>query len=150
MSESEVQIRKAQKTDFDSWAQMRFALWPVSPAGEHRQELDEFFGAQYFQAWMALKDDQYIGFAEASIRPYANGCDSRPVVFLEGIWIDPKFRRHGVGQMLVSQVENWARSLNIFEVGSDTELENLISQKSHAHWGFEETARVVYFRKKLK
>lgn len=46
--------------------------------------------------------------------------------------------------------EAWAKSLGIFELGSDTWLHDLPSQQAHGAWGFEETERVVYFRKKLK
>jgi aminoglycoside 6'-N-acetyltransferase I len=47
-------------------------------------------------------------------------------------------------------VENWAREGGFTELGSDCGLENLPSQDFHRALGFEETERVVYFRKELK
>lgn len=129
---------------------MRAELWPCSSRQEHLAELEEGSKSTSFRGWVALSDDRCIGFAEAYIRPFANGCDSRPVVFLEGIWVCPDFRRVGVGRALVESVAEWARAQGIYELGSDAELTNTLSQTCHLKWGFEETERVVYYRMKLR
>lgn len=128
---------------------MRTQLWPTSTLQEHSLELDNLLKSSSFLGIVALNEDKYVGFAEASIRPFANGCDSRPVIFLEGIWVDSEYRNTGVGKGLLEQVEHWARSQNINEIGSDTEIQNQVSYACHLKWGFEETERVIYFRKKL-
>lgn len=129
---------------------MRAELWPCSSRQEHLAELEEGSKSTSFRGWVALSDDRCIGFAEAYIRPFANGCDSRPVVFLEGIRVGPDFRRFGVGRALVESVAEWARAQGIYELGSDAELTNTLSQTCHLKWGFEETERVVYYRMKLR
>jgi aminoglycoside 6'-N-acetyltransferase I len=143
-------VRPAERRDLANWAQMRAELWPCSSRQEHLAELEEGFKSTSFRGWVALSDDRCIGFAEAYIRPFANGCDSRPVVFLEGIWVCPDFRRVGVGRALVESVAEWARAQGIYELGSDAELTNTLSQTCHLKWGFEETERVVYYRMKLR
>lgn len=143
-------VRPAERRDLANWAQMRAELWPCSSRQEHLAELEEGFKSTSFRGWVALSDDRCIGFAEAYIRPFANGCDSRPVVFLEGIWVGPDFRRFGVGRALVESVAEWARAQGIYELGSDAELTNTLSQTCHLKWGFEETERVVYYRMKLR
>lgn len=143
-------VRPAERRDLANWAQMRAELWPCSSRQEHLAELEEGFKSTSFRGWVALSDDRCIGFAEAYIRPFANGCDSRPVVFLEGIWVCPDFRRFGVGRALVESVAEWARAQGIYELGSDAELTNTLSQTCHLKWGFEETERVVYYRMKLR
>lgn len=144
-------LKEATSEHFKDWSLMRHRLWPQSSIEEHRRELEAEAEVENprFKAWIAQDWDKAIGFAEASLRPYANGCDSRPVVFLEGIWIDPDYRKQGFGRAFVDAVESWARSQEIFEIGSDAALDNLDSQRTHGRWGFEETERVVYFRKKL-
>lgn len=143
-------VRPAERRDLANWAEMRAELWPISSKLEHLAELEEWFGTPPFRGWIALSGDRYIGFAEAYLRPFANGCDSRPVVFLEGIWVRPDYRRAGVGRALVASVADWARAQGIYELGSDAELTNTFSQTCHLKWGFEETERVVYYRMKLR
>ncbi len=143
-------IRQATQHDLPTWSRMRAQLWPTESAKQHAHDLGSFFkNSKTTRAWIALSKNKPIGFAESSVRPFANGCDSFPVVFLEGIWVDPALRKHGVARSLVQAVENWAKSKGILEIGSDTQLTNKLSQKCHKKWGFEETERVVYFRKIL-
>jgi len=57
-------------------------------------------------------------------------------------------RRKGVGAMLVRAAEDWARHQGCSEFGSDTEIDNAASI-AHKALGFEETERLVCFRKTL-
>jgi aminoglycoside 6'-N-acetyltransferase I len=47
--------------------------------------------------------------AKLSFRRYANGCDSEPVPFLEGIFVRPEFRRQGAGVSLIAHIEVLSR-----------------------------------------
>ena len=56
--------------------------------------------------WSALLPNQSpVGFAEISIRDYANGCRAQPVPFLEGIWVIKPYRRQGVVFALVKTIK---------------------------------------------
>lgn len=142
-----LQIRPASSADKPAWLAMREALWPDE--GDLSAGMDELLTREGYKIWMAFDGGQAIGFAEAGLRAYANGCDSQPVPFLEGIWVAEARRQTGVGKALVGTVEAWAKSLGIYELGSDTWLNDRRSQRAHEKWGFEETERIVYFRKKL-
>ncbi len=90
------------------------------------------------------------GFAEASVRhDYVNGTSSCPVAFLEGIYVAPEFRRAGVARQLVSAVIGWAESCGFTELASDADISNEESHAMHRALGFEETERVVFFRRNL-
>ena len=41
-------------------------------------------------------EGELVGFAEVSIRAYANGCTSTPVPVLEGIFVEERSRRMGI------------------------------------------------------
>ncbi|WP_410001236.1 GNAT family N-acetyltransferase [Rhizobium leguminosarum] len=100
--------------------------------------------------YLALRPDHApLGFAEICIREYANGCTAQPVPFLEGIWIDPKHRRHGVGRALVESITGDLIEQGFHELCSDADIRNRRSHQVHQNWGFAETERVVYFRKVL-
>ena len=124
--------------DRETWARMRAALRPQEPAG------NAIWG------FIAETDDGApVGFAEITIRPFANGCDSRPVPFLEGIWVEAALRRRGIGARLVRHVEEFIVARGFCEIGSDALMENHVSHAAHRRWGFCETERVVHFRKLL-
>ena len=142
-----LEIRLATHADKPAWLSMRQALWPDEPGVA--DELDTLLQRDNFQIWLAFDGATAVGFAEASIRPFANGCESQPVPFLEGIWVAEGHRQRGIGRALVATVEAWAKGQGFHELGSDTWLDDRRSQQVHGRWGFEETERVVYFRKKL-
>jgi aminoglycoside 6'-N-acetyltransferase I len=142
-------IRKARAADRAAWAVMRAALWPEEDAEAHTRGIDALLARGDVWGFIAEADGAAIGFAEVAIRPYANGCDSQPVAFLEGIWVAEWTRRHGVGAQLIAYVEAFLLARGFRELGSDTPLANLASHDAHRRWGFAETERVVYFRKPL-
>jgi aminoglycoside 6'-N-acetyltransferase I len=82
-------------------------------------------------------------------RDYVNGCETSPVAFLEGIYVPPDRRRGGAGRALIARAEQWARDRGCQEFASDALLANEASHRFHSGAGFEETERVVYFRKPL-
>ena len=93
---------------------------------------------------------QAIGFAEATIRSdYVNGTETSPVGFVEGVYVVPAMRRHGVARRLYAAIGDWAKARGCRELASDALLDNESSQRAHRALGFEETERVVYFTKKL-
>ena len=79
-----------------------------------------------------------------------NGCETSPVGFLEGIYVDPAQRRQGMARALNAAAEQWARACGCSEFASDALLDNIDSHRMHAALGFAETERVVMFRKVLR
>ena len=145
-----VRVRPAQVADRAEHARMRAALWPDEDADELGSDLEAFLEDPTQAAFVAEREDgRLCGFAEASVRRYANSNDESPCAFLEGWWVDEDVRRSGVGRALVAAVEDWARAHGFTELGSDALLDNTLSHTAHRALGFEERERVVYFRKWL-
>jgi aminoglycoside 6'-N-acetyltransferase I len=93
---------------------------------------------------------QAAGFAEGSIRSdFVNGTETSPVVFLEGLYVAPALRRRGIARKLVTAVAGWGTERGCREFASDAALGNRPSRRVHRALGFQETERVVYFRKWL-
>jgi aminoglycoside 6'-N-acetyltransferase I len=145
----DIRVRLMGIGDRSAWAEMRAALWPEETAEEHARGIDELLRGERAWGFIAEVDGAPAGFAELAIRDYANGCASRPVPFLEGIFVGREFRRRGIGARLVAHVERFAAAHGFTEIGSDTEIANSASHASHRSWGFVETERVVYYRKAL-
>jgi aminoglycoside 6'-N-acetyltransferase I len=89
------------------------------------------------------------GFIEAAIRPFAEGCRTQPVGYIEGWYVDPDSRWRGIGRSLVTAAENWARSKGCKEIASDAEVSNLDSEEAHRRLGYVEVSRLVHFKKDL-
>jgi aminoglycoside 6'-N-acetyltransferase I len=147
---------RAERCTFDhldAWARLRACLWPSRSAEDHRRGLAEALcsGGGDDVAFVARSDTgEVIGFAEAALRhDYVNGCDTSPVLFLEGLYVVPAHRRQGVGRSLCAAVEGWGRSRGVREFASDALADNPAAHHFHAAAGFEETERVVFFRKPL-
>jgi aminoglycoside 6'-N-acetyltransferase I len=89
------------------------------------------------------------GFVEVGERPYADGCDSSPVGYIEAWFVDDDLRRSGVGRALIAAAESWARDRGRSEVASDSEISNHGSIAAHQALGYEIAERHVCFVKKL-
>jgi putative acetyltransferase len=153
-----VQVRPAYRPDRNEWVRMRTALWPDDGA-EHGGDVAAFFATGTFRwsesslPWKVLVAERpaggLCGFVEASIRPFAEGCTTRPVGCVEGWFVDPDMRGQGVGGRLVKAAEEWAAVHGSQEMASDALLENVVSHEAHKALGFEEAERLVHFRKRL-
>jgi aminoglycoside 6'-N-acetyltransferase I len=131
---------------------LRYDLWPDATTQELQLEAEALIRrpaqAVTFLGWI---EQAAVGFAEARLRTdYVNGCDTSPVAFLEGIYVHPAWRRRGIARRLCQRVEEWATGLGCTELASDALLENTPSHRMHTALKFEETERVVYYRKRLQ
>lgn len=143
-------IVMAGASHVERWAYMRAELWPEASLSEHRDDiLAQLKSGGEEVTFLAFDDEgEAVGFAEAAIRhDYVNGCDTSPVVFLEGIFIEPDARRSGVARGLADAVKAWGQERGCAEMASDADIANEASHAFHAALGFTETERVVYFRK---
>ena len=95
-------------------------------------------------------DGLLAGFVEIGSRNYAEGCETTPVAYLEGWYVDPDVRRTGLGANLVEAAETWALQHGFSEIASDTELDNSISLQAHVSLGYTEVERQICFRKQLR
>jgi aminoglycoside 6'-N-acetyltransferase I len=131
---------------------LRQALWPAGAAGQ-AEEIRQFFAREIqmpLEVLLAVDPaDDVLGFAELSIRNYAEDCVTDRVAYLEGWYVVPEARRGGVGRALIAAAETWARGAGCCEFGSDALLDNAAAAAAHSAVGFTETAQIRCFRKVL-
>jgi aminoglycoside 6'-N-acetyltransferase I len=129
---------------------MRLCLWPDESSRGHDTAIDEILDSQDAWGFVAVTaGGAPARFAGISIRKTANSCESRPVPFLEGIWVEPRCRRRGVAMRLIKYIEGFLRVRGFGEIGSGSLIDNQGAHRAHKAWEFSETERVVYFRKTL-
>ncbi len=133
-------VRLMRPAEVPDVVEMMRALWPTT--GDY-----DFTGETVF-VWERPAGG-LGGFVSFSVRPWAEGCDSVPVPYIEGWWVAPDLRRAGAGRALIEAVERWCRDHGYVELGSDVDLENAASLQAHLALGFELTLRLQFFRKRL-
>jgi len=145
-----VQIVPPTGTADSAWLVLRLALWPDTAQAGHLSEMADAIARGLYVRLALATDGSAVGFVEASKRvDYVNGTSSSPVAFLEGLYVVPSARRRGVARTLVESVVQWALQEGCAELASDALLDNCTAHTVHRSLGFEETERVVYFRRAL-
>jgi aminoglycoside 6'-N-acetyltransferase I len=147
-----VTIKEVPLKDKAEYLRMRQALFGD---GDHEGELEHFFQQPTWTTFVAEHDSykntgQLCGFIEVGQRPYAEGCETSPVAYFEGWYVDPDMQQQGVGRRLVQTAEAWAKNNGFAEIASDALLENQRSIEAHKALGYNEIERIVCFAKKLK
>lgn len=150
MTEYDVIVRPIRESDLQEWYRLRQMLWDELTEEEHQDEMLDIFEHTDSQlVLVAEKNGRLVGFLEASIRPFVEDCHTDHVGYLEGWFVQPGFRRYGIGRDLVRAAERWARKKGCTEMASDAEIGNDLSLEAHRKLGYEETSRLVHLRKDL-
>lgn len=153
MSPVNVMVWPAREADALPWLEMRRALWPEEDQELLALDVRKYFAGQEPMLHMVLlafdPRGRAVGFAELNIRPYAEGCETDRVAYLEGWYVAPDTRRQGVGSALIRAAEDWGRVQGCTEFASDALLENEVSAAAHEALGFAEVERIRCFRKAL-
>ena len=144
-------VRPIQPADFDCWLSLRSALWPHCSIERHTSEMREYCSTGgHFATFVAINSNgELCGFVEASLHLSAEGCTSQRIGYIEGVFVQPAFRRHGIGSLLIAAVERWAVSLGCLEMASDCDAHNNASICFHQWLGFETAKQLVHFRRVL-
>jgi len=137
--------------DDPAWLALRIALWPEGAEADHLSGMADMLARGHYVRLAVTAAGAAIGLVEAAKRvDYVNGTTSSPVAFLEGLYVVPDWRRRGVARTLVESVVAWALQQGLSELASDSLIDNLAAHAAHRALGFEETERVVYFRRPLR
>jgi aminoglycoside 6'-N-acetyltransferase I len=132
----------------NEWAELCVALWSDNTSDAM---LEERKNGELPNEYLYVTDGEAVAFISLSLRhDYVEGTDSSPVGYLEGIYVKPDFRGHGIAAELVKFAKEWAISHGCSELASDCELDNEDSRLFHGKVGFEEANRIICFTMNLK
>ena len=143
-------ISPVRREQFDQWLRLREAVYTGLNREYHRQEMEIYHRDSTKECLLAVGESgKVIGMIELSLRNVVDGCLTSPVGYIEGIYIEPAFRGSGVARRLHQLAEDWCRDQGCQELATDAELDNRDAQQFHERMGFEESYRIVEYRKSL-
>jgi len=151
-----VVIAPIRRDQADAWVTMRSRLGPEWFVTRIEGFLREYFeagridGLRHVVLLAARRDGTPVGFAEVSLRDFAEGCAAGPVGYLEGWFVEDYARGFGVGRALVAAAEHWAAEQGCTEFASDAELSNPSGLGAHLALGFEPVCDIRCFRKTIR
>ena len=143
-------IKRADIEDASVLASLAIRMWPDNDPDDLAEEFRELIGNEDAVCFLKYSGGRPVAFAQCQLRhDYVEGTDSSPVGYLEGIYVAEGYRNCGFAAELLAECEQWAKRKGCCEFASDCELDNAVSQKFHLAMGFEETNRIVCFKKGL-
>lgn len=144
-------IRKAEIKDIATVTALALKLWNNHSYNDLKREMSEIILNKNSIIVLNLENDIAVGFAQCSLRhDYVEGTKSCPVGYLEGIYIEPPYRKQGNAKKMLAFCESWAKDNHCTEFASDCEINNIESYKFHLAVGFFETNRVICFKKEIE
>ena len=145
-----MRVRSLKPTDVSEWHALRSTLWPDCLDEDNAADTQTYLNDPARWAVIVCEEGgRIIGFVEAHLREYADGCRTEPVGYIEGWYVVPEHRRSGVGPENVDAAQHLARSKGCTQMASDARLGNAVSHRAHRALGYEEVDRMVSFRKAL-
>jgi len=85
--------------------------------------------------YIGEEDAQIIGFAAFSVRNVVRY--PKPIAELDEIYINPNFRKQGVGRKLMESVENKAKELNCYRVYIESQYKHEQGHKFYEALGYK-------------
>jgi aminoglycoside 6'-N-acetyltransferase I len=129
---------------------MRRLLWPELSEHATEEDTESLLADPQSPVFVAERSEGGLcGFLEAGTRPFADGCETRPVGYIEAWFVDADQRRKGLGRALVAAAEQWARQQGLREMASDTAVQNDAGLMAHQALGYREAERLIHFAKRL-
>ena len=145
----EITLRRVTQEDKAEWFRMRKGIWPDVPDNYMTFDMDRLLANVDYFVIFACDGDRPIGLTEAGIRDYGEGCETSPVGYLEGWFVQEEYRGKRIAGIMTQAAENWIREKGCTEVASDTWLDNEPSIRAHLNMGYREVERLVHFVKRL-
>lgn len=145
-----MRLVEISREQFPVWRRLRKALYHGLAASFHEREMELILASAEATCFIGYDaTDEAVAMLELSLRNFVDGCLGGPVGYVEGIYLAPQTRGRGEGRRLLDFAAGWFRSRGCQDMAADAELDNEEAQRFLKRAGFEETFRIVEYRRSL-
>ncbi|HMI01140.1 MAG TPA: GNAT family N-acetyltransferase [Pedobacter sp.] len=103
-------IITAEPEHHNVWLEMATDLWPDYITADLESVYQEIMRSEKFEILLYQQNGSPIGFIYLGLRAdYVEGSDSSPTGYVEGIYVNPDFRKKGIAKALYQAGETWAK-----------------------------------------
>ncbi len=134
-----LEIRDAHPDDAEALAQLIGQLGYPTSATAVTHRLTRLTASEADRCVVAAMDGEVVGLA--TIHASLTIVDEDPVAKISAIVVDSRFRRRGIGEALVSELEAAARALGCSLLFLTTAESRADAHAFYRRLGFEETGR---------
>ncbi len=146
-----MRIEKISREHFPVWKRMRQELYPALDPDFHDEEMEWIHDSDETESYLGFDDaGNPIGLLELSLRKVVDGCIGGPVGYVEGIYLEPKHRRKGQGDVFMKFAAERFLERGCSDMATDAEIDNVEAQEFYRKVGFTESWRVVGFTRSLR
>lgn len=143
-------LRPITRELFLDWLTLRDKLFPDLDPSFQGEEMNLIMEANDAHAFLCVSDEgQTAGILEVSLRSMVDGCLHPPVGYIDALYLEPAFRGRGNGRQVVEMAAEWFRRQGCAEMATDADATNVAAQRFFSVIGFEETYRIVQFKRSL-
>lgn len=149
-------VMVANQEHLEAILALRRLLWPDCLEEEHQQELGAMLNGKHpmVPEWPAVvmvseSDSGVVGYMEATLRPFVDGCREGPVGFIEGWYILDEHRESSSFELLLNGITLWTKANGGRELMCDVPTEEAELLAQHEASGFEKVQRMVMISKPL-
>lgn len=143
-------IITADINDIEKVLALAVKLYADSSYNSLKEEFQHILLSDNKAVFLYNVTEKTIGFAYCSLRyDYVEGSSSSPVGYLEGIYIDERYRKKGYAKELIKECEKWSQDNNCNEFASDCQLDNIESRLFHEKTGFKIAGEIICFIKNI-
>lgn len=144
-------IKKLTEENLQHYASLSHNFWTNQSEKNLQKEAEEIINSNNKIAFIYYSENKAIAFSEGSIRhEHVQGTWKSPVGYLECVYVDEDYRQKGIAKKLINKIESWATENGCTQIGSDTEVDNKISQKFHDKLDYKQVKIIIHFVKDLK
>ncbi len=125
-------------------------LWPDCTFDQELKNYERILQSENETVFLGTLQKRYVAFIHLKLRTdYVEGSNTSPVAYIEGLYVEPEFRKSDIGRTLVRAGESWGKEMGCTQYASDAEEGNDQSIKFHKKVGFKEANRIVCFSKDI-
>lgn len=129
-----MRLRPYRLADFETLYQIDQACFPPS-VSYSREELARFISHPNSGSWVAEHDGETVGFLIAHREPQKLG----HIVTIDVVL---RWRRRGVGALLMDAAEEWARGQGLRMIYLETEEDNAVAQLFYQARGYRKVEKL--------